>query len=64
MRPAPLRTTYRAPARGPDAEHIKRQGFRDQGILVVSLDDHRLPWPERVLLRQIGERLYGAPARP
>ena len=40
-------------------EHIKRDGWRDQNILVVSADDHRLTWPERELIRQIGEKLYG-----
>jgi hypothetical protein len=40
-------------------EHIKRDGWHDQNILVVSPDDHRLTWPERELIRQIGEKLYG-----
>lgn len=40
-------------------EHLKRGGWRDQNILVVSADDHRLTWPERELIRQIGEKLYG-----
>jgi hypothetical protein len=40
-------------------EHIKRDGWHDQNILVVSPDDHRLTWPERELVRQIGEKLYG-----
>jgi hypothetical protein len=25
----------------------------------VSLDDQRLTWPERELIRQLGEKLYG-----
>jgi hypothetical protein len=28
-------------------------------VLAVSVDDHRLTWPERELVRQLGERLYG-----
>ncbi len=40
-------------------EHIKRDGWRDQGILVVAENDHRLTWPERELIRQLGEKLYG-----
>lgn len=40
-------------------ETIKRDGWRDQNILVVSADDDRLTWPERELVRQIGEKLYG-----
>ena len=34
-----------------DLEAIKRAGWRDQGILVVSVSDARLDWVERELLR-------------
>ena len=40
-------------------EEIKRNGWHDQNILVVSADDQRLSWPERELVRQLGEKLYG-----
>ena len=40
-------------------EHIKRDGRRDQGILVVAETDDRLTWPERELIRHLGEKLYG-----
>lgn len=40
-------------------ETIKRDGWQGQGILVVSVDDARLSWPERELVRQLGTRLYG-----
>ncbi|MDE2029185.1 MAG: hypothetical protein KGI97_01335 [Alphaproteobacteria bacterium] len=40
-------------------EDIKRDGWREQGILVVSIADSRLTWPEKELLCQIGEKLYG-----
>ena len=40
-------------------EQLKRDGWRDQRILVVSIDDCRLNWPERELVRQLGEKLYG-----
>jgi hypothetical protein len=30
-----------------------------QGVLAVSIDDERLSWPERELVRQLGEKLYG-----
>jgi hypothetical protein len=43
----------------PDPEDIKREGWRDQGILVISPEDQRLNWMERQLLTQIAERLYG-----
>ena len=41
------------------AETVKRDGWRDQGLLAVSLEDERLTWPERELVRQLGEKLYG-----
>lgn len=42
-----------------DPEHVKRDGWHEQHMLAVSLDDHRLTWPERELVRQLGEKLYG-----
>jgi hypothetical protein len=43
----------------PDPDQVKREGWREQGVLAVSADDDRLTWPERELVRQLGERLYG-----
>jgi hypothetical protein len=40
-------------------ERVKQDGWREQGLLAVSVDDTRLTWPERELIRQIGGRLYG-----
>ena len=40
-------------------EEVKRDGWRELGILVVNEDDNRLSWPERQLVRQLGERLFG-----
>ena len=42
-----------------DTKAIKRDGWREQGVLAVAIDDHRLTWPERELVRQLGEKLYG-----
>ena len=42
-----------------DAEQVKRDGWHEQRMLVVSLDDPRLTWPERELVRQLGDKLYG-----
>ena len=42
-----------------DTEAIKRDGWRDQGILVVHQDDTRLDWVQRETVRQIGDMLYG-----
>jgi len=47
------------PESRPDPEQIKREGWQDQHILVVSPDDDRLDWLERELLHRIGDRLYG-----
>ncbi len=46
-------------AERPDPEHVKREGWASEGILVVKSDDQRLSWPERELIRQLGEKLYG-----
>ena len=40
-------------------EEIKRDGWKEQGVLVVAEDDQRLTWPERELVKQLGARLYG-----
>jgi hypothetical protein len=42
-----------------DPDQVKRDGWHEQHMLAVSLDDHRLTWPERELVRQLGEKLYG-----
>jgi hypothetical protein len=42
-----------------EPEQVKRDGWQEQHMLAVSLDDHRLTWPERELIRQLGEKLYG-----
>jgi hypothetical protein len=31
-------------------------------VLVIAADDQRLTWPERELVRQLGEKLYGPQA--
>ena len=48
---------YGGRRRSPD--EIKREGWRKQGVLVVDTNDDRLSWPERELVRQLGEKLYG-----
>jgi hypothetical protein len=40
-------------------ERVKRDGWHEHGLLAVSLDDDRLTWPERELVRQLGDKLYG-----
>ena len=48
------RTTQRT-----DPDSIKREGWRDQHILVVAENDDRLDIVEREIVRRIGNRLYG-----
>ncbi len=48
---------YGGDRRGPD--QVKRDGWKEQGVLAVAVDDDRLTWPERELVRQLGEKLYG-----
>ena len=43
--------------RSPD--QVKRDGWREQGLFAVSLNDHRLTWPERELVEQLVTKLYG-----
>jgi hypothetical protein len=43
----------------PDKELIKRQGWQQNAILVIALDDPRLDMIGREFIRQIGRRLYG-----
>lgn len=54
--PSPLGRMQAIPM---DVEAAKRQGWREQHILVVSDEDERLDFLERELIRSIGERLYG-----
>ncbi len=54
--PSPLGRMQPTPV---DVEATKRQGWREQHILVISHDDERLDFLERQLIRSIGERLYG-----
>ena len=54
--PSPLGRMQATPM---DVEATKRQGWREQHILVISDDDERLDFMERELIRSIGERLYG-----
>ena len=42
-----------------DTEQIKLEGWRDHGILVVSVEDKRLSAFQRELVNQLGELLYG-----
>ena len=46
-----------------DPDAIKREGWRDQRILVVAANDDRLDFVEREFIRQLGERLYGEKRR-
>ena len=41
-----------------DVEEVKRDGFTQHGILVVSLDDTRLSWIEKQIVEGIGKKLY------
>jgi hypothetical protein len=44
-------------------EKAKQDGWCEQGLLAVSIDDQRLTWPEREFIRQLGEKLYGKNGR-
>jgi hypothetical protein len=40
-------------------EKVKRDGWHEQALLAVSVGDHRLTWPEREFVEQLGTKLYG-----
>jgi hypothetical protein len=42
-----------------DPDQVKRDGWHDEGLLAVSVNDHRLSWPERELVEQLESKLYG-----
>tara|TARA_R110000787_G_scaffold143488_5_gene257294 strand:- start:64920 stop:65114 length:195 start_codon:yes stop_codon:yes gene_type:complete len=42
-----------------NADQVKRDGWQEQGMLAVSIEDDRLTWPEKELVRQLGDKLYG-----
>jgi hypothetical protein len=42
-----------------NSDQVKRDGWIEQGILVVDENDGRLTRPERQLIRQLGERFFG-----
>ena len=52
---------YGGERRPPD--QVKQEGWREQGVLAVSVEDGRLSWPERELVRQLAEKLYGKQLR-
>ena len=41
-----------------DPEQMKKQGWKEKGILVIGVDDKRLSWPEREFIKQIGNKIY------
>lgn len=56
-----LASRYISPA-GPDdaarLEALKRRAWRDEGVLMVRVDDPALTWPERELVRNLGRRMF------
>ena len=48
---------YGGERRDPDC--VKRDGWHEQGLLAVMVDDARLTWPEREFVEQLGTKLYG-----
>ena len=42
-----------------DPDQVKRDGWLEQGLLAVMVDDARLTWPEREFVEQLGTKLYG-----
>ena len=43
-----------------DLEKVKKEGWNKDGILVVKIDDERLSWPEKEIIKQIGNKIYNS----
>ena len=41
-----------------DVEKVKKDGWKNEGILVIKIDDERLNWTEKELIKQIGNKIY------
>lgn len=41
-----------------DLERVKKQGWSKDGILVINVEDERLSWPEKEIIKQIGNRIH------
>ncbi|MEI8394904.1 MAG: hypothetical protein WCF85_09230 [Rhodospirillaceae bacterium] len=54
------RVQPRQPLDADELATMRRAAWRQQGMLAVSADDPRLTWPERELVSQLGNKLYGA----
>ena len=47
----------------PDPEREKRNGWRNHNILVVAMEDSRLGWPEREMIKHLAQKVFGPQAR-
>ena len=45
-----------------DVEKEKRNGWSNHGILVVAVEDKRLGWPEREMVKHLATKLFGPQA--
>ena len=43
-----------------DLEKVKKEGWNKEGILVIKIDDERLNWPEKEIIKQIGNKIYNS----
>jgi hypothetical protein len=61
--PRPLRSSLSrfVPVRM-DPEKEKRNGWSNHGILVVAMEDQRLGWPEREMVKHLAKKLFGPQA--
>ena len=58
--PSPVRSCLDfGNGRRPPPEQLYRDGWQHLDVFAVRIDDPRLTWPERELVRQLGEKLYG-----
>ena len=48
-----------SPKNEEELELMRRAAWAKQGVLNVAPSDSRLTWPEKELIKQIAEKLYG-----
>ena len=42
-----------------DVDQVCKDGWHDHKIAAIAIDDPRLRWPERQVIENVADRLYG-----
>lgn len=55
----PLQSNWPVKTKSIDCDRIKKDGWLENGILVVKRDDPALTWDQIFMIDKLGESLYG-----